>query len=323
MALPTTSSPGALRASGSGGPGAIACAGLFRSFGDKVALHPFDLEVGPGGITGLLGPNGSGKSTLMRCLIGLVRPGGGTVRIDGVPLEADGAAIRRRVTYSPGELHLYGEMGGGELLDWLLRGRPREALARARARAREMELPLERKVRGFSHGMKRQLVFAAAMAPDVRVRILDEPTEGLDPTRRSQLLDALVADAARGTTILLSSHHLGEVDRVCERLVFLSAGRAIADETPASLRGRTARHLVLTWRDDAPLDGLEALLAGPEVESARRDGRRVVVTLARHDPRPFLEALARLRELPPPASIEHGRASLREVYRDLYGVEGT
>ncbi len=296
----------------------LQCSGLTRSFGEKLALAPLDLCIGPGGVTGLLGPNGSGKSTFMRCLLGLVRPDAGSVRVDGVPLKGDGVRIRKRATYIPGELHLYGEMRGAEHLRWLLRGRPRGALTRARELAERLELPLRRKVRGYSHGMKRQLLFAAALAPEVGVRILDEPTEGLDPTRRGQVLELLAADAQRGTTILLSSHHLGEVDRVCTRLLFLNQGRLIADETPARVQERATRLLQLTWQGSVP-PGLKEL---PGVERLRIDGGRAALLLEEADPRPFLAALAAREEFPAPTGLEMGNLSLAELYRDLYGVEG-
>lgn len=306
-----------------GGPGCVHVAGLARRFGEKHALGPFDLDVGPGGVTGLLGPNGSGKSTFMRCVVGLVRPDAGAVRVDGEALRGDGVAIRRRLTYAPGELHLYGELRGEEHLDWLLRGRDRAARGRGREVAAVLGLPLQERVRGYSHGMKRQLCFAAALAPDVRVRLLDEPTEGLDPSKRSQVLDFLEEDAAAGRTVLLSSHHLGEVDRVCDRLVFMSGGRLIADETPSSVHERAERLLRLRWTPGTDLAPIEAALAGPDVESVRREGDRLTLLLCDHDPRVFLARFAARTDLPAPSGVEHGRISLGELYRDLYGVEGT
>src|SRR5687768_8445087 len=173
------------------GPGTIVARGLTRRFGTKVALEPTDLDVAAGSVTGLLGPNGSGKSTLMRMLVGIVPRDAGTASVDGVELTGDGTAVRRRCTYSPGEIALYGELRGADHLDWFLRGRERDALTRAREIAESFELPLRKRVHGYSHGMKRQLVFAAALAPRVAVRILDEPSEGLDPHKRAAMIDAL------------------------------------------------------------------------------------------------------------------------------------
>ncbi|MEE2940788.1 MAG: ABC transporter ATP-binding protein [Planctomycetota bacterium] len=304
--------------------GTIVVRGLGHRFGDKVALEDgLELAVEAGGVVGLLGPNGSGKSTLMRLLVGLVPLERGAVTVDGVPLEKDGLGVRRRVTYAPGELHLYGELTGGEHLSMLLRARTAEALRRARETAEELGLPLDRMVRGYSHGMKRQLVFAAAMAPAVRVRILDEISEGLDPAKRSQILDHIERDAASGTTILLSSHHLGEVDRACQRIIFLSAGRIIADETAAAVRARAARVLKLRFPEGADGEAIAAALRGADVAALSQEEGVFRLVLQEEDPRPFLGRLAAAKGLPAPLSVEHGRLSLRELYRSLYGVEGT
>lgn len=301
--------------------GAIFARGVTRRFGDKLALEPLDLDVGPGGVTGLLGPNGSGKSTLLRILVGLVKPDSGAASVDGIALTGDGTAIRKRCTYAPGEIALYGELRGAEHLDWFLRGREREARERARKLAEAFGLPLKKRVRTYSHGMKRQLMFAAALAPRVRVRILDEPSEGLDPNKRSVLIQLLDEDAHSGTTVLLSSHHLGEVDRVCERFVFLNQGRCISVEKSADVAERARRLVRLAFATDAAGEQLlQRSLARLTSGVATVRGASAVVQLQRADPRAFLAELATL-ELPPLASIEHGQTSLEHLYRDLYGVE--
>jgi ABC-2 type transport system ATP-binding protein len=298
--------------------------GLTRRFGDVVAVHPLDLDVGPGGVTGLLGPNGSGKSTLLRMLIGLVRPHGGSATVAGARLEGDGVAVRSRTTYAPGEIGVYGEMLGREHLRWLVHGRDDGSAARAIEIAERLELPLHKRVRGYSHGMKRQLLFAAALAPKVPVRVLDEPTEGLDPSKRGLVLDILAEDAEAGTTILLSSHHLLEVDRACDRLVFLNGGRLVADAEAAQLRADARRLVKLTYRsaDDARRVSNE-LSAHAAWEPRARDGTLSVV-LESDDPRPFFAFLASsdAARLPVPETVEYGSPSLQDLYRALYGVEG-
>ena len=301
--------------------GRIVCRGIKRRFGDKQALKGIDLEVGPGGITGLLGPNGSGKSTLMRCLTGLIRPDAGHAEVAGLEVRGDGADVRARLTYSPGELHLYGEMRGDEHLRWLLRGRDTSAQTRALEMAGRFNLPLTRKVRGYSHGMKRQLCFAAAMAPDVRLRILDEITDGLDPSRRGQVLEALREDADSGTTLLLSSHHLGEVDRACDRMVFMNEGELIADESPTSVLERTSRLVHLTYAEALTEEQLTRLQS-PAVERIQPSGERVSVWIRASDPREFLATLAQDTDLQSPRRIEYGSLSLSQMYTDIYGVRG-
>ena len=298
--------------------GTLRASGLVRRFGTKTALAGVDLEAGPGGVIGLLGPNGCGKSTLLRILYGLVRPDAGSVELDGAPLEGDGLAIRQRASYAPGEIALYGELTGEKHLAFLLRGRGREALEKANSTARELGLPLERRVRGYSHGMKRQLLLSAALAPSVRVRILDEPSEGLDPAKRGEVLALLEREKAAGTTILLSSHHLGEIDRICDRLVFLHQGKKLADETRERVLER-ARRLVRVSFDAAPE---ERVLAGlPGVARLRLEGARAAIELESDDPREFLAALASERRLSAPRAIEYGALSLPDLLRELYGVE--
>jgi ABC-2 type transport system ATP-binding protein len=320
---PVTEQP--ILSAGADGAGRIVLRGLTRRFGAVLALQPTDLEIEAGTVTGLLGPNGSGKSTLLRALIGLVRPDSGGAVVDGVPLAGDGTAVRRRCTFAPGEIALYGEFRAREQLDWLLRGREREALSRARAMAQELGLPLAARVHTYSHGMKRQLLFTAAMAPRVRVRILDEPSEGLDPNKRGAVLDLIATDARAGTTVLLSSHHLGEVDRVCSRMVFLARGKVIRDEDAASVRARSARLLRVEFAPEAERSAawpdVRARLATLEGAVLHLRGTRAAFELASDDPRAFLARLLAVRDLPSPRAIEYGRLSLQELYTDLYGVE--
>ncbi len=305
-----------------GSDGRIVARGIARKFGKKVALAPTDLDLEAGSIVGLLGPNGSGKSTLLRCLLGLVPKDAGSASLDGVALAGDGTAVRRRVAYAPGEIALHAEMRGEDHLDWLLRGRGPDARVRARSIASDFGLPLERRVRTYSHGMKRQLLLAAAFAPDVRVRILDEATEGLDPTRRSQVLERIGDDAARGTTILLSSHHLGEVDRVCRALVFLSDGRKVAEDSSEAIAARASRLVRMTFEVGADLAPVAAYFAKVPGARVRIEGARATVDLPEGDPRAILAAALVSPLLPRPRTIASGELSLPELYRDVYGVEG-
>jgi len=293
---------------------------MTRSFGDHVAVHPTDVTIGPGGITGLLGPNGAGKSTLMRMLLGLVPADSGTCSIDGIALRGDGVALRARATYSPGEIGVYGEMKARDQIAWLLRGREPAALERALAIVGGMGIPLQRRVRGFSHGMKRMLLLAAALAPEVPVRILDEPSEGLDPSRRGEVLELLQADAERGTTILLSSHHLGEIDRVCDRLLFLREGRLLDEQQAGDVRERVKRILRLEWAEDID-PGVAHEVFAP-FGTTRVEAERVFLLLETDDPRPALAALAASPELEAPTGFSFGQLSLGDLYREIYGREG-
>ncbi|MEX1025978.1 MAG: ABC transporter ATP-binding protein [Planctomycetota bacterium] len=291
---------------------------LTRDFGALRAVDDVSFDVEPGSVVGLLGPNGSGKSTLLRMLLGLVSPTEGSASIGGRTLAGDGVDVRRRATFMPGEVALYGELTGRVHLAWLVRGRDREARARAVALADEFELPLRRRVRTYSHGMKRQLLFAAALAPDVPVRILDEPTEGLDPTKRAAVLEHVRADAARGRAVLFSSHHLGEVERACDDVLFLRAGRLLSRTEAARITARAKRTARVVW-DERPRT-LEAALAKARVEEFTFEDGRLHAVLDEADPRASLERLIAL--LPVPRSLRYGDFSLSELYRAFYGEEG-
>jgi ABC-2 type transport system ATP-binding protein len=303
------------------GAGVIRIDGLTRRFGATVAVRPLSAEIGPGGITALLGPNGSGKSTLLRMLLGLVRPDEGTAVVDGVALAGDGLGIRERATYLCGELHVYGELSARAHLAWCLRGRGPAALERACALAAGFELPLAKKVRGFSHGMKRQLLLAAALAPDVRVRVLDEPTEGLDPTRRAQVLELLRADERRGTTLFVSSHHLGEVERASTRQLFLKKGELLDETSARELHRRARESLRVSWVSPPERAALERALAGRGLD-LRLEGSRATLFFPEGGGLEGLRVLLDMRALPEVRSIVYGELSLTELYRELYGVEG-
>jgi ABC-2 type transport system ATP-binding protein len=222
----------------------------------------------------------------------------------------------------PGESAVHGELSGRAHLAWLCGGRASGTRERALELAGELGLPLDRRVRGYSHGMKRLLFFAAALAPAVPIRILDEPTEGLDPTMRARVLDVLARDAAEGTTILLSSHHLGEVDRACDRMLFLRRGELLDPRAAAELGAKAKR--AVRMRFTAPPDAarLHAVLRELGGEEARLDGTSATLFLPVGEPREQLARVLATAGLPGLSSLVFGELSLAELYRELYGAEG-
>ena len=210
-------------------------AAVSRRYGSLLANDRVDLRVGPGEVVGLLGANGAGKSTLMRMLLGLLRPTGGRVRLFGAP---PGRAARRRIGYVPQGLGLYEDLTVAENLAFAAGAYrvPVPSLAgdpalRDRAGTLVRELPL---------GLRRRLAFAAALAHDPRLLVLDEPTSGVDPLARSRLWDTVRAASDGGAGVLVSTHYLEEVEH-CDRVVVLADGRVVAAGTESDIvAGRRA-----------------------------------------------------------------------------------
>jgi ABC-2 type transport system ATP-binding protein len=209
---------------------------LTKNYGRFCALERLNLTLAPGEIFGLLGPNGSGKSTAIRLILGLLQPTAGAAFVNGHHCWRDSVAARRFVAYLPGELRLYENMTGWQLVAFLnnLRGcfdRPA-----TREAAREFDIDLDRPIANLSSGMKRKLALVQVFTANTPLLILDEPTNTLDPTMRDALLRQLVCARDRGQTVLFSSHVLSEVERVCNRVGILRAGHLVHLQTLADLR---------------------------------------------------------------------------------------
>src|SRR5918992_4912601 len=197
---------------------AIEIAGLVKTFGHGRALDGLDLTVEAGEVHGFLGPNGAGKSTTIRVLLGLLRATAGEVRLLGGDPWTDAVALHRRLAYVPGDVSLWPNLTGGEAIDLL--GRLRGGLDQAR-RAELIErfdLDPTKKGRTYSKGNRQKVALVAALASDVDLLLLDEPTAGLDPLMEVVFQDVIGQAKAAGRTVLLSSHILAEVEALCDRV---------------------------------------------------------------------------------------------------------
>jgi ABC-2 type transport system ATP-binding protein len=209
---------------------------LTKDYGTARALDGLTLAVPPGEIFGLLGPNGSGKSTALRLVLGFLRPTAGSARVGGLDCWRQSVAVRRQVAYLPGELRLYENMTGRQLVRFLERLRGQELDAAAEATARRLDVPLDRPLVQMSSGMKRKVALLTVLLPRVPLLILDEPTNTLDPTMRDELLSQLRAARERGQTVVFSSHVLAEVEQVCDRVGILRQGKLVHVQEMAELR---------------------------------------------------------------------------------------
>ncbi|MBC8328768.1 MAG: ABC transporter ATP-binding protein [Planctomycetes bacterium] len=219
-------------------------------------LRGVDLEVREGEIFGFVGPNGAGKSTFLKCLVGVVRPDSGSIRVDGLDALRQSLEVRRRVGYAPGETALYHRMRCEELIDFAIGFHPRADRALAGELIEVFELPPRRKVGQLSHGMKRKLLLTQALASGAPLLLLDEPMEGLDPDARRLVERLLRREADAGRTVFFSSHDLASVERVCDRVAFLRAGSLLETGDMTELVERLGQVLCLRLREARTADQL-------------------------------------------------------------------
>ncbi|HYD09780.1 MAG TPA: ABC transporter ATP-binding protein, partial [Acidimicrobiales bacterium] len=239
---------------------AITVGGLVKTFGATRALDGLDLDVATGEVHGFLGPNGSGKSTTIRVLLGILRADGGTTRLLGGDPWVDAESLHRRLAYVPGDVALWPNLTGGEVIDLL--GRLRGDLDdRRRADLLDrFDLDPTKRTRTYSKGNRQKVALVAALASRVELLILDEPTAGLDPLMESVFQSAIAEVRDEGRTVLLSSHILAEVETLCDRVTIIRAGRTVESGTLDDLR-----HLTRTSIDAETTKAPDALASLPGV----------------------------------------------------------
>ncbi|HEV3139096.1 MAG TPA: ABC transporter ATP-binding protein [Vicinamibacterales bacterium] len=291
---------------------AIELRDLAKSYGSVHAVRGISLDIRGGEIFGFLGLNGAGKTTTIRVLLDLLRPTRGSARVFGIDCQRRGREARARIGYAPGELGLYSDMTGRQLLDLMaslsavdvdeayrLRVIDRLELARA---------DLDRTLREYSTGMKRKLALVQALQADPPLLIFDEPTEGLDPLVQIALNELLFDLRSRGRTVFMSSHVLSEVERLCDRIAVIRAGEIVLLSTVDEARhlsGRTVRVRFSQPVDAAPLPaGMTIVDRAPDRWTIGVPGELGAL----------LPALARL----PVRDLEIVEPSLEDVLRRFY-----
>jgi ABC-2 type transport system ATP-binding protein len=291
---------------------AVTARELRKSFGSSVALDGLDLEVRAGEVHGFLGPNGAGKSVTIRILLGLLRRDSGEVRLLGGDPWRDAVALHRRLAYVPGDVSLWPNLSGGEVIDLLASLRGGLDRRRRAELLERLELDPTKRSSTYSKGNRQKVALVAAFASDAELLLLDEPTSGLDPLMEAHFQD-LVADTARaGRTVLLSSHILAEVEKLCDRVTIIRRGRTVQAGTLAELRHMTRTSV--TARTERPVDGL-AELAG--VHDLTVDDGQVAFEV---DDAALDAALRRLTASGVRA-LESARPTLEELFLRHYGED--
>jgi ABC-2 type transport system ATP-binding protein len=217
--------------------------GLVKTYGAKRAVDGVSFKVNRGDILGFLGPNGAGKSTTMKMLTGFLRPDSGTATVDGIDVTVDPVAVKRKLGYLPESAPAYPEMTVEEFLLFIAEVRGFRDTVEKRARVEHVlgltHLISVRKqtIETLSKGYKQRVGFAQALLHNPPVLVLDEPTDGLDPNQKNEVR-SLIKNMAAEKAVILSTHILEEVEAICTRVIIISQGKVVADETPAQLRAR-------------------------------------------------------------------------------------
>jgi ABC-2 type transport system ATP-binding protein len=264
------------------GPAAISIRGLTKRYGSLIAVNRLDLEVPRGEVFGFLGLNGAGKTTTIRILLDLLRPTSGHAAIFGHDCQSGSLKARAAVGYLPGEMGIYSDLTGHELLRFLERvgGNPVSSEHRKSLtdRFELSDRDLSRKLREYSTGMKRKLGLIQAFQTDPQLLILDEPTEGLDPLMQEAFYQLLVDGCTRARTVFMSSHVLPEVERICDRIAILRKGEVVLLSSVEDARKLASRRVHIAFRNDVTVppvlpQGYEMIDAKPRTWTLRVTGQ--------------------------------------------------
>ena len=221
---------------------ALRLEGLVKRYGDKTAVAGIDLEISAGSFFGVVGPNGAGKTTTLSMATGLLKPDAGSVSVYGVDVWADPVAAKRKMGVLPDRLRLFDRLTGGQLLYYagILRGLDGQTVktrTRDLAAAFGLDESLDRLVTDYSAGMTKKLALAAAMIHSPRLLVLDEPFESVDPVSAANVIEILQRYVAAGGTVVLSSHTMNLIERVCDSVAIVVNGSILASGSMADVRG--------------------------------------------------------------------------------------
>ena len=293
----------------------IETTGLEKNYGRVHALDGLDLAVRAGEVHGFLGPNGAGKSTTIRILLGLAKATGGSATVFGKNPWDDAVELHKRIAYVPGDVSLWANLSGGEAIDLIsrLRGGTVDAAAYAARKARLIEVfqfDPSKKGRTYSKGNRQKVALIAAFATPAELFILDEPTSGLDPLMEAVFNQEVRRIGGEGSTVLLSSHILSEVEQLCDRVSIIRAGKTAETGTLAELR-----HLTRTEISFAAGDTQKWSIPG--AHDLKVDGGRVRFTADSTELTPVLATLSKLNV----QGLRIAPASLEELFMRHYGEE--
>lgn len=291
---------------------AIEVHNLVKDYGKGRGVFDVSFDVQRGEVFGFLGSNGAGKTVTMRNLMGFIRPDSGTASIEGMPCFADRAPIQRTLGYLPGEIACMDEMTGTAFLEFMARMKQMHDRTRMRELIDYFELDAGRRIRKMSKGTKQKVGLVCAFMTSPDILLLDEPTSGLDPLMQSRFIDLVLAEKQRGATVMLSSHIFEEVERTCDRVAFIRAGKLVAVEDMDKVRRTRKRIFVVTFTNDEARAHYTA--AHPTVLATGEATVEVTVT---ESVDAFVKDLATYAV----ADLTAREQTLEELFMHLYGTD--
>ena len=230
---------------------------LSKKFGKLTALNGIDLKVNEGEVFGYIGPNGAGKTTTIRVLLGILQATEGNAKVFGMDAWKDAVEIHKRIAYVPGDVNLWPNLTGGEVIDLFVSLRGKHDKERREQLLKMFDLDPSKKCRTYSKGNRQKVALVAALASDVDLFILDEPTSGLDPLMEQGFQECVMELKSKGKGIFLSSHILSEVERLCDRVGIIREGKLVETGTLSELRHLT--RVTMTVETERPIEALESM----------------------------------------------------------------
>src|SRR5947208_3214625 len=234
---------------------AIVIEQLKKSYGNIQAVKGISMSVERGEIFGFLGPNGAGKTTTIRCMLDVIRPTAGTIRVLGMDAQRDTLAMHQHIGYLPGEVRLPGQMTGKQVIDYFSRLQGLEPVLLNDLLAR-FDVEMKRPLKGYSKGMRQKIGVVLAFMCDPEVLILDEPTSGLDPLLQKKFNEFLLEEQARGKTTFMSSHITSDVEKVCHRVAVIRRGEMVTVEAVEALREKAGQRVIVEFGDPITMEEL-------------------------------------------------------------------
>ncbi len=286
---------------------------LHKTYGKVPAVKGISMNVEQGEIFGFLGPNGAGKTTTIRCMLDVIRPTSGTIRVLGLDAQRDTMALHQHIGYLPGDVRLPGDMTGKQVINYFSRLQGREPILLDDLVAR-FDVEMKRPLKGYSKGMRQKIGIVLAFMCNPDVLILDEPTSGLDPLLQRAFNEFLLEEQARGKTIFMSSHIMSDVEKICQRVAVIRKGELVTLETVEGLREKAGYRVIVEFGDAVTQDELVRI---PGVSMVRQTNSHYQFNIS-GTMDPLIKALSTHEVL----RLQAEEAPLEEVFLKFYEDTG-